>query len=165
MPSPPGNLTSLLTALANAGVEFVLVGGLAAVSQGASMTTQDVDIVHRRTTANVDTLLAFLASVNAHYRGRSGAPLPPSRDAVMGAGHNLFMTDLGPLDVLGAIEGGRGYEDLVADAIELDVKGQRIRVLSLRVLAELKRGSTAAKDKITLATLEETLRRRGEPGE
>jgi hypothetical protein len=71
------------------------------------------------------------------------------------------MTDLGPLDVLGAIEGGRTYDDLVVDAIDIEVSGQRIRVLPLGLLAELKRGSTHPKDTYTLAILEETLRRSG----
>ena len=47
MPSPSGNnLTEIILRLADAGVEFVLVGGLAAVAQGAPITTFDVDIVH-----------------------------------------------------------------------------------------------------------------------
>jgi len=43
----PTNLTALLARLAASGVDFVLVGGLAAVAQGASFSTQDVDVVHR----------------------------------------------------------------------------------------------------------------------
>jgi hypothetical protein len=56
MPSPPAELTTLLRKLAASGAEFVLVGGLAAVAQGAPLTTQDVDVVHRRTPENVDLL-------------------------------------------------------------------------------------------------------------
>lgn len=70
------------------------------------------------------------------------------------------MTDLGPLDVLGAIEGGRGYDELSPDAIEIDVGGRRVHVVGLAALADLKRGATTAKDKLTLLILEETLRRR-----
>ena len=162
MASPPV-LTTLLSKLAASGAEFLLVGGLAAVAQGASLTTQDVDIVHRRTPENVDTLLKFLSSVNARYRERPDAHLPPSRPGLLGAGHNLFMTDLGPLDVLGAIEGGRGYEELLPTAIDIPMGNQTVRVLGLETLAELKRGSTSAKDKLTLVVLEEALRRgRGE---
>ena len=47
------DLSTLLDWLATSSVEFVLVGGLAAVVQGAPITTFDVDIVHRRTEANV----------------------------------------------------------------------------------------------------------------
>ena len=70
MASPPAALTTLLAKLAAAGVDFVLVGGLAAVAQGAPLTTHDIDIVHRRAPENVDALFAFLSSANARYRGR-----------------------------------------------------------------------------------------------
>jgi hypothetical protein len=97
----------LLARLANSGVDFVLVGALAAVAQGAPLTTQDVDVVHRRTPENVDRLLAFLAQVNARYRGHPAVPpLHPTREALLGPGHQLLMTDLGPIDVLGVVEGG-----------------------------------------------------------
>ncbi len=49
MPSDKGKtenvgLSALLEGLINAGIEFILVGGLAAVVQGAPITTIDVDI-------------------------------------------------------------------------------------------------------------------------
>jgi hypothetical protein len=69
------------------------------------------------------------------------------------------MTNLGPLDVLGAIEEGRAFDDLVPHAIQIVVGGQQVRVLGLSMLAELKRRSTHPKDRYTLAILEETLRR------
>src|SRR6187549_134755 len=98
MASPPAELTTLLSRLAASGVEFVLVGGLAAVAQGAPLTTQDVDIVHRRTAENVEALLGFLSSVNARHRGHPNAVVPPSASTLLGRGYNLLMTDLGPLD-------------------------------------------------------------------
>jgi hypothetical protein len=160
MASPPGELTTLLANLAAAGVDFILVGALAAVAQGAPLTTHDVDIVHSRTPDNVDRLLAVLGALNARYRGRpSGEVIRPAREALLGPGHSLLMTDLGPLDVLGAIEGGRAYPDLVGETIEIEVGGRRALVLRLRTLVELKRGSTHPKDRYTLAILEETLRR------
>ncbi len=41
------NLGTLLKGLKEAGVDFILVGGVAAVAQGAPVTTIDLDIVHR----------------------------------------------------------------------------------------------------------------------
>jgi hypothetical protein len=150
MASPPSELTNLLTGLAAAGVDFVLVGALAAVAQGAPLTTHDVDIVRCRTPENVERLLRFLGSVHARYRGRpAGHALPPSRDALLTKGRSLFATDLGPLDVLGAIEGGRGSDDLIGASLEIEAGGQRIRVLGLSTLVELKRGSTHPKDRNT----------------
>jgi predicted nucleotidyltransferase len=161
MPSPPPELTTLLSTLSQSGAEFVLVGGLAAVAQGAPLTTQDVDVVHRRTAENVDRLLTFLAGLNARHRERPDVEIRPTRAALLGTGHNLLMTDLGPLDLLGTIEGGRGYDDLVASAVTVQLHGHPVKVLALETLALLKRGATSPKDQRTLAILEETLRRRG----
>ncbi len=109
MASPPQRLTTLLARLAASAAEFLLVGGLAAVAQGAPLATVNVGFVHRRAEANVDRLLAFLAGIGARYRGRAGGQaIPPTRDALLGPGHHLLATALGPLDLLGAIEGG-GY--------------------------------------------------------
>ena len=162
MASPPESLTTLLARLAASGTEFVLVGGLAAVAQGAPLATVDVDMVHRREPGNVERLLAFLEGVDARYRGRpAGQVLRPGREALLGDGHHLLATALGPLDVLGAVEGGRGYESLRPETIEVQVEGQRVRVVQLETLAELKRGATNPKDRLVLAILEDTLRRRG----
>src|SRR5438552_2374676 len=106
MDSPPSELTTLLHDLAAASIDFVVVGALAAVAQGAPITTHDLDIVHERSPANVDRLLAFLGSVGARYRERPGLP---TREALLGPDHQLLLTDKGPLDVLGAIEGGRDF--------------------------------------------------------
>lgn len=160
MVSPPGDLTTLLSRLAASEVDFVLVGGLAAVAQGAPITTHDIDIVPRRTPENVERLLAVLASVNARYRGRpSHEVLRPTSSALLGPGHSLLVTDLGPLDVLGAIEEGRTFEDLVPHTMEIVVGGNSLLVLGLPMLIELKRRSVHPKDRNTLAVLEETLQR------
>ena len=79
MASPPQSLTTLLARLAASGTEFLLVGGLAAVSQGAPLTTTDVDVVHRREPDNVARLLVFLertprgAWFSPSWRRRSGS--------------------------------------------------------------------------------------------
>lgn len=162
MPSPPPALTTLLARLAASGTDFLLVGGLAAVAQGTPLTTLDVDVVHRRDPDNVERLLAFLAAVDARYRGRpAGQVLRPTREALLGPGHQLLVTDLGPLDVLGAIEGGRDYASLLPEVVELAVEGQPVKVVRLETLAELKRGTASPKDQLALALMDEVLRRRG----
>ena len=164
MPSPAGNsLTEIILRLADASVEFVLVGGLAAVAQGAPITTFDVDIVHKRTDDNIDRLVETLLALGAHYRGRPGGQrLPPNKQALRGTGHSLFMTDLGPLDALGEIEGHRSYQDLVDQAVTISIAERDVRVLSLKMLVQLKRESTHPKDQLALPILEATLRRNDE---
>jgi hypothetical protein len=158
MDSP--SLRTLLAKLASSDVEFILVGMLAAVAQGAPVTTHDVDIVHRRTAENLDRLVDLLVNtLDARYRERSGRVLRPTIEILAGPGHSLLMTNLGPLDVLGAIEGGRDYEALLPRSDRIEISGHPVHVLGLATIIELKRDSTRMKDRLVLPVLEETLRR------
>ena len=103
-------LTALLLALHDAGVEFIVVGGLAAVLNGAPINTYDVDIVHRRTLENIDRLIQVLQTLDAVYRIQPERHLLPAKSALMSAGRQNLPTNYGPLDVLGSIGKGRSYE-------------------------------------------------------
>jgi predicted Zn-dependent protease len=62
------DLSALIEGLCEAGIEYIIVGGLAAVAQGAPVTTFDLDIVHRQTEENIRKLLTFLKSISARLR-------------------------------------------------------------------------------------------------
>jgi hypothetical protein len=47
--------------LHEAGIEYILVGGTAAIVHGAARLTHDIDIVYRRSRENVAKLAAALA--------------------------------------------------------------------------------------------------------
>lgn len=156
-------LTTLLEVLAAADVELIVVGGLAAVAQGAPVTTFDLDVVHHRTDANVDRLLDVLTDLDAFHRGREADGLRPTKEALLGPGHQLLSTRLGPLDVLGVIEAGLDYEALLPETIEVDVAGHRVRVLDLAAMVRIKERSDRPKDRLVLPVLRATLKRRDEP--
>jgi predicted nucleotidyltransferase len=151
-------LSEILFGLLEAGVDFILVGGLAAVIQGAPVTTMDVDIVHSQSAENIDRLLTFLKSVEAVYRRLDDRQIEPKERDLSGKGHVFLVTRVGPLDVLAVIQGGRSYEDLLQHTVDIDFRGHTLRVLSLETLIELKKGSTDPKDKQRLPVLKETLR-------
>ena len=67
---PEHNLTATLRALAEAGVDFIVVDGVAAVLNGAPVDTFDVDVVHARDAANVARLLPLLDSLDAVFRSQ-----------------------------------------------------------------------------------------------
>lgn len=152
------NLGEILEGLLAAGVDFILVGGLAAVIQGAPITTMDVDIVHSQTPQNIDRLLAFLRTVDAVQRRMDDKLIEPKGRDLSGKGHVLLTTRIGPIDVLAAIEGGRSYQNLLAHTVEIDFRGHTLRVLDLKTLIELKKTSKDPKHKQRLPVLEETLR-------
>lgn len=151
-------LSALLEGLINAEIEFILVGGLAAVVQGAPITTMDVDIVHRQTAKNIGKLLGFLKSIDAYHRRLDDKVIEPTAEHISGRGHALFTTRLGPLDLLAIIEEGQSYEDLIDYTVEIEFRGHTIRVLDLEMLVKLKRSAKDPKDNYHLPILEETLR-------
>ena len=62
---PQADLESLLQALHEAGVDFIVVGGAAVVLHGAPVTTQDVDIVPRVDADNIARLMTLLEELDA----------------------------------------------------------------------------------------------------
>jgi hypothetical protein len=105
------DVPGILQALSAGEVDFILVEGTAAVLQGSALLTADTDIVHSRTPENIQKLIKVLQQLNA--RDRMRPDLRPSVNHLSSTGHNLLMTDLGPLNVLGAIKGGRDYSSLL----------------------------------------------------
>jgi len=152
------NLGAILEGLIEAGVDFILVGGLAAVVQGAPVTTMDVDIVHNQSSENIAKLLSFLKSIDAFHRRPDDKVIEPKEGDISGMGHALFTTQLGPLDILAVIEEGRAYGDLLEHTVEIEFRNHTIRVLDLKMLIQLKRNSMDPKDRQRLPVLEETLR-------
>ena len=110
------------------------------MAQGAPITTLDVDIVHHQTDENVEKLLTFLLSVGAWHRRLDDKVIKPNKRDLLGPGHALFVTRLGPLDVLGVIEEGRGFDALLEDTEEIDFRGRRIRILKLETMVAMLQG-------------------------
>lgn len=78
------DLSAILEGLIEADVEFILVGGLAAVIQGAPVTTMDVDIVHNRSSENISKLFRFLKSIEAIYRRPDDKIIVPKEEDFSG---------------------------------------------------------------------------------
>jgi predicted nucleotidyltransferase len=152
----------LLRTLASSGVDFILVGGVAAVAHGSPRATQDVDVVYRRDEDNLQKLVDSLSGCHPYLRG---APIGlPFRFDVptLRAGLNFTLTtDLGWIDLLGEITGGGRYENLVAHSITVEAFGVHCRVLDLETLIRTKRSAGRPKDLEAIAELE-SLRRRSE---
>ena len=152
----------ILRGLVDHEVEFIVVGGVCAVLHGAPVTTFDLDVVHRRSPENIARLQAALAGLGAHYRGRPGPPLAPDPSHLSGPDHHLLMTAAGPLDLLGAIGSGRGFEELVDHTEGLEVSGMKLLVLDLETLIRVKEETAREKDQLILTLLRRLLRERDE---
>ena len=110
---PQSKFLEILRLLRDSGVDFVIVGGVAGVLNGAPIHTLDLDIVHSRDTANVARLLTVLESIDAIFRIQPERRIKPNASYVSGPGHLNLITRFGPLDVLGTIGRGLTYADLL----------------------------------------------------
>ena len=163
MKKPKADFLAILATLAAHKVDFIIVGGVAAVLQGAPIATFDLDIVHSRASANIERLLQALGELEAYYRGQGTRRLQPDATHLASPGHQLLLTVHGPLDLLGAIGAGRTYEALLGATDEVTLEALRLRVLGLPALIESKEEAGREKDRAVLAILRRTLEERGKP--
>ena len=85
-------LERLLTALCDAEVEFILVGGVAARAHGSSRLTDDLDVAYARSSANLRRIVTALAPFAPYLRGAPpGLPFDWSV-ATLRAGLNFTLT-------------------------------------------------------------------------
>jgi hypothetical protein len=146
----------ILLRLADAGVEAIVVGMAAGVLQGVPTMTWDLDIVHRRTPENVARLLRVLHDIDAVAR-HDPRRLRPNESHLIGPGHILLETQFGHFDCLGAIDGTRGYDELVQQAVTVEFEGRALRVLELRELLAIKTRAGRAKDLAAIPYIESTI--------
>ena len=137
----------LLSVLCEADVAFVIVGGMAAVAQGSSIPTVDLDICYQRSVDNLERLTRALRPLNPGLRG---APvcLPFVLDVrTLKAGLNFTLITVGgDLDLLGEVAGLGFYEAVKTYAEEIELYGHRLWILTLEGLIRSKQASGRPKD-------------------
>jgi predicted nucleotidyltransferase len=148
----------LLETLQKGGVDFILVGGLAATVHGSARLTQDVDVVYSREPQNLTRLVAALGPIQPYLRG--APPDLPFRwdDETLAKGLNFTLsTKLGDLDLLGEIAGGGTFEELAEHAVMVQLFGVDLRCLDLPTLIRVKRAAGRPQDLEVVAELEALL--------
>ena len=144
----------LLPMLVKGGVDFILVGGVAAIVHGAARATYDVDLVYARSNANTDRLAHTLASCVPRLRD-APPDLPFSWDAkTIRHGLNFTLTTaLGDVDLFGEVIGGGTYEDLLPHSFDVEAFGVKFKCIDLPTLIRIKEAAGRAKDREALAEL------------
>src|SRR5262245_28957525 len=118
------DLERLLPALSDAGVEFIVVGGVAAIVHGSARLTVDLDVIYRRDPANIARLAVALQPFSPYLRGAPpGLPFRWDAETIQRGLNFTLVTSAGPLDVLGEIAGGGTYEALIPHSRKLSVFG------------------------------------------
>ena len=159
----------LIRSLTEGGVEFIIVGGLAATAHGSARLTQDIDVVYSRSRDNVRKLVKALRPLKPYLRG--APPNLPFQwdDATVQRGLNFTLTtSAGDLDLLGEVTGGGNFEALLPHTMLLRFFGRDCRCLDLATLIKIKRAAGRPKDLEAVAELEALVEERartpkGEP--
>jgi hypothetical protein len=135
----------------------MVIEGVAAVFHGSVRQTLDLDVVAPMELENLRRLVASLQDLRPRFRMRPDFPVvTPDNHNLKGIKNLYLTTDLGPLDVLGELEGFGRYGELVSQAIEADL-GPSVgtcKVLDLDTLIAVKRSVGREKDKLVALELE-----------
>ncbi|MHC4991875.1 MAG: hypothetical protein ACYTGC_12935 [Planctomycetota bacterium] len=156
----------MLAAFDEAGVRFVLVGGIAAILHGDVGVTVDLDLVPERNEGNLERLARVLRTLQARVRA-PGAPEGLAFDCSIEFLRGLpeesmlnLTTSAGDLDLTFQPSGTRGYADLRRGAVEIEIAdGVRILVASLADIIRSKEAADREKDRLALPRLRRLLDR------
>ncbi len=165
MPDPGGyrfDPIGIITALNGHDVEYVLIGGLAAVLHGSPYQTEDADVTPAPGRDNLRRLAAALVELDARLRVSNepeGIPFDRSAEALEKASIWNFQTRCGMLDLSFRPSGTDGYADLAGNATGREVGGQRVKVASLADIVRSKEAAGRVKDHAVLPTLRALLER------
>jgi hypothetical protein len=151
----------MLARLAQGGVEFVLVGGYAAVTHGVSLVTQDVDICCRFAKENLRRLQAVLADLHPRHRMTpQKLPLELTDEHCVQVKNLYLETDLCVLDCLSEVAGVGAFDTVLENSLEIEFPGGKFRVLDLDQLIQAKEAMNRPHDRLTLTQLRAIRERR-----
>lgn len=147
---------ALTQRLAEARVDFVIVGGIAATFHGTTLVTDDLDICVRFDLDTCERLLEAVHGLEPRERMRPDRPPLANDPSAFVGNRNLYLwTTLGVLDVLGEITGVGGLDVIRRDAVEGQLGGFTARFMSLDHLLASKRAVGRPKDLRVAIELEE----------
>jgi hypothetical protein len=164
---PPLDAAAILRRIIERKVDFVVIGGIAAVLQGASRATFDLDICFATDADNLEALGGALLELGARLKGvTEDVPFVPDAVTLRRVQVLTLETDSGELDVLASPAGAPPYAQLAAGADRYDLGGFSVLVASVDDLIAMKQAAGRIKDLADVETLEaiRRLRKTGAPG-
>lgn len=154
-PRPMTDLPHMIRLLALHRIDFIVVGGMAAIAHGSARFTFDLEVVYSRDPDNVARVAAALAPLHPRLRGApESLPFTLDPRTIMCGLNFTLSTDDGPLDLLGEVTGGGGYQQLLPHSEPASIFSTTCRVVSLDTLIRLKRAAGRPSDLLAIAELE-----------
>lgn len=146
----------IFNTLAKHDVRYVLIGGVAATLHGSPLRTGDVDICPARDPDNLERLASTLRALDARVRAPGVVEgVPFSVDAELLASVELLnlTTRYGDFDLAFVPSGSRGYDELAAHAVDIELDDVSVPTVALPDLIRLKEATGRDKDRDAVAVL------------
>lgn len=146
----------LFASLDRYGVDYVLIGGMAAVLHGSPTVTNDADIVPDAHPDNLSRLSAALIDLDARIRSAddpSGIQFDPHPALMASISMLNLTTRCGNLDLAFSPAGIDDYATLSARSVEFDLDGTSVRVASLDDVIRSKETADRPRDRAVLPVL------------
>jgi hypothetical protein len=145
----------ILRRLTSAGVDFVVIGGIAILLLGYPRMTRDLDIVFAYDDENLNALGRVLVDLEARLRGvEYDADFVPDKRTLKGIELLTLDTSAGWFDVHRLPAGVPSYARLRANAERLTLEGFSVLVASPDDLIAMKEAAGRPQDRIDIAALE-----------
>src|SRR5712691_9374950 len=107
--------------LCDAGVDFVVIGGLSATLHGSAQVTYDLDICYSRASANLRRLIQALAPFHPRPRGfPGGLPFVWGEVTLRNGTTFTLQTDIGEIDLLAEVAGLGTFDDVKQHSITVE---------------------------------------------
>lgn len=148
------SLHVLLNRLADAGIEFVVIGGFAGTLHGSALITDDVDVCAVLSADSVEKIRSAFADLHPVHRQthRRLSSLDNSRAGI--ALNNLHLeTDYGIIDVITSVLGVGDFARLKERTIKIPLYGRMILLISLEDLIVAKEAVGREKDLLAVKEL------------
>ncbi len=155
---------TIIAALIERGIKFVVVGGVAATVHGSARFTNDLDICYDAAADNVERLVALLGEWKAYLRGvEPGLPFILDAKTFRITPMMTLTTTQGAIDVLAEVPGVGDYAAARSQSEAVRIGATEFRALTLEALIASKKAVRRKKDVEQLIELEAilALRRRG----
>jgi hypothetical protein len=152
------DIRGIFEELNRAGVEYLVIGGVAVGFHGYVRATKDVDIVPAPDPENLAKLAAVLGTLDAHLEGADDfddgeLPDPLDPEALALGGNWVLRTRLGRFDIMQWIGEDELWGRLSPTAIEAEISGLEVRMVGYEELVALKENAGRPEDLIDLQRL------------
>jgi hypothetical protein len=146
---------TMVQALVDGGVDFVIIGGVAVILRAMPRFTKDLDICYSTEQDNLDALGSVLVALKARLRGiPDTVPFVPDGRTLRRTQIVCLTTPAGDIDLLANPDGAPCYDALRKHAGVMELGGRSVRVASIEDMLAMKRAAGRPQDLLDIESLE-----------